>query len=251
MLLNIDNENFETSSDLQKFILLSELPIQLMKENLQEQINSPLSLRNNYLEVIFEKAQAIKEMYPDDIDTIMQINDLVTYVCSFVLDQINEVYDICINYENDDIVKLQEKTSIIYNYLILRYKKNINKFIYKYIIKHKKSLVESFETGGKRKDVTSLSLKKQIKNKDDIGVVSNITPMVKHIINLNVDPEIFIDYSFSDGYYEGCMMQDFYRDCEIVGSFIPKYFDLLVDDYEEVLDEIIMSVKTKIIQKGK
>ena len=50
-----DSEQYELITDIEADELLSQLPLDTMRENISEQIADPLYTNINYLDIIFEK----------------------------------------------------------------------------------------------------------------------------------------------------------------------------------------------------
>lgn len=243
----IDNDEYELSTDLEIDTLLADLPLDLIKENIKEQINDPLSTSIDYVNVITEKCDLIKEQF-EDPEIHQTIKNNLRNFFQFVLDELEKRFGFILDLddEEDEIIALGEA---MYNFFILRYRKNISRFIYKFIIKNKKSLADHFESIGKRKDVTSISLKKQIKNKDDILIISNLPNVIKYILSLEVEPLDFLKYAADDEIYEATMIKKFITEGKIAGNFVNDYLNLIKDEYDEILDEIQTDVKLKIIKK--
>lgn len=246
----INDEDFELVSDFEVDMLISEMPLDLIKENITEQIALPLSTRTNFISVLEDSFKMIDDITVENPDEREKILNNIRGFFSYTLNQIDKEYDLGIDIdliENDQM--LIEKTTALYNFLILRYKKNICKFLYSFIKKNKKMLLELFDGVGKKKDITSISLKKQIKNKDVILLISNLSTIIKYILNLEIEAADFIQYCCSDDYYEGNVVLSMVQTGEISNNFVAKYLDLIIDEYDSVLDEIQTEVKLKILNK--
>lgn len=246
----INDEDFELVSDFEVDMLISEMPLDLIKENITEQITLPLSTRTNFISVLEDSFKMIDDITVENPDEREKILNNIRGFFSYTLNQIDKEYDLGIDIdliENDQM--LIEKTTALYNFLILRYKKNICKFLYSFIKKNKKMLLELFDGVGKKKDITSISLKKQIKNKDVILLISNLSTIIKYILNLEIEAADFIQYCCSDDYYEGNVVLSMVQTGEISNNFVAKYLDLIIDEYDSVLDEIQTEVKLKILNK--
>lgn len=245
-----DNESYDLSCDLEIETLLADLPFELLRENIKDQINNPLDYTVNYINTITDKCTVFKSQYKDNEDAIRSVNSSLKEFFEFVLNQIDARFGLCLdldNLEDEAVIELGES---VYNFLILRYKKNITRFFYKYIIKNKKSLVEYYEKLGKKKDVTSISLKKQIKNKDDILLISNLPSVIKYILDLEIDPADFLKYAADDDNFDGIVVKKTVTDGIISGNFISKYFELILDSRnDDVLDEVQTDVKLKLMKK--
>jgi len=228
-------------------MLLADLPFDLLKENLRYQIKDPLATNVNYIENAIDKFRVLRETYSENADAIRNINSLTVNFFAFIIKQIDEQFDLDIDVDFSDVQETVEVGEALYNFLILRYKKNITKFIYRFIKKNKKRLVEEFEGQYKKKDVTSISLKKKIKNKDDVLIISNLPSIIKYIMNLEIEPLDFIEYATKSELYEGNYLSNMILQGKLIGNFVHEYVNLINEDYDYILDEIQTDVKMKLM----
>lgn len=246
----INDENFELVSDFETDMLISEMPIELIKENIADQIRLPLSTRTNFISVLEDSYKMIDNLTEGNPDEREKLLNSIRDFFVFTLTTMDEVYGLDIDIDlidSDD--ELINKTTSIYNFLILRYKKNMYEFLYTFIKKNRKYIIEQFQDVAKKKDITSIALKKQIKNKDVILLISNLSTIIKYILSLDIEAEEFINYSCSDDYYEGIVVLNMVQSGEISGKFVDTYTSFIIDEYDSVLDEIQNEVKIKILNK--
>lgn len=244
-----DNEFYELTSDLEIDTLLSDLPFELIKENIREQINDPLITNVNYINIITEKRELIHQQFDNNYDALTTVDNQITDFFRSIMQEIDQKFDLGISIDEFESEEIIEYGEIFYNFFILRYKKNVSKFITKFIIKNKKYLVETFENIEKKKDVTQISLKKQIKNKDDLIILSNLPQIIKHIFSLDIDNLDFIKYCCREELYEAIKIKDLIYTARLTGNFVRDYLKLITDKYDNILDEILTEVKFKIIKK--
>lgn len=249
MFLTDDEYSLTSTTELD--MLLLDLPLELIKEQLRYQIQDPLSTTVNYVDNVLEKFKYLLNEYRDDEDHVKSINSLITEVFGFLINEINDTYDLGIYTEYENVNETMELGVVLYSFFILRYQKNITRFVYKYIIKNKKALVEEFSHLQKKKDVTTISMKKKIKNKDDILILSNLPTIVNHIISLELDSEDFLQYVSDEEYYEGTFITNLINQGRMVGNFVPDYLNTIVDRHDIVLDQIQTDVKMKVLKKAK
>jgi hypothetical protein len=247
MLFN--EEEYDLCSDTEIDMLLVDLPFDLIKENLRYQINNPLATNVNYIENVIDKFRVLRETYGENDDAIRNINSLTVSFFSFIIEEIDKKFDLSMEVDYNDIQETMETGEVLYNFLILRYKKNITKFIYKFITKNKKRLVEEFEGQYKKKDVTSISLKKKIKNKDDVLILSNLPSIIKYIMNLDIEPLDFLSYATNDELYEGTYLTNMIYQGKLLGNFVDEYLNVIEGEYDYILDEVQTDVKLKLMKK--
>jgi hypothetical protein len=244
-----NGEDYELSSSTEIDMLLIDLPMDLIKENLKAQINDPLTTNVNYIETIIDKIREMQASYGDNDDAVQNINKLIVDFFSFVIIEIDKRFKLGIDVNYDNVEETMETGSVLYYFLILRYKKNITKFLYKYISKNKKKLVEDSESQGKKKDVTTIALKKKMKNKDDISIISNLPNIIKYIMNLDIEPSDFLQYACGSEHYDGVYITNLMNEGSLIGDFVEDYLSIIKNDYDYVLDEIQTEIKFKIINK--
>jgi len=249
MSLFYDSENYELSSDFETNSLLAELPFQLIKESITEQINDPLSTNIDYIDIIIEKCDAFKSTYENNEDIIRDLNDNLHSFFVSIIEEIDNKFELGLDINTisarTDVIEIGE---VLYHYFILRYVKNISKYITKYIIRHKKELAEYYNDKNK-KDVSTLAFKKQIKNPDDLSIITNLPSIIKYIINLDIEPYEFIDLSTGSDNYEGLTIKSLIESNQMLGDFVNKYIGLSVDNHEYIIDEIQTDIKMRLIKK--
>ena len=143
---------------------------------------------------------------------------------------------------------VEEVGTCLYKYFILRYTKNITKFISKYIFKNKKYLSEKYVDKPK-KDVSTLAFKKQIKNKDNLTILTNLPSIINDIITSSISNEEFLKYSTSTDSYEAYIISGLISNNKLIGDFYTSYISVCVTDHEHIIDELMTEIRQKIINK--
>lgn len=243
-----DNDNYEvtTSTEVENF--LAELPFDLLKASIVDQIKDPVSTNINYVEIILEKCNIYREQY-DDEETIARIDNALIEFFTFVVDNINTRFDLGIDVDDmastRDIIEFGE---VLYEYFIIRYVKNISKFITTYIMKHKKELTAYYSDKNK-KDVTSLTFKKQLKDNHDLTIIVNLPSIINYIISLDIDPLEFVSLSAGQNNCNALVIKGLIIANRMVGNFVRSYIDLSVDEHDYLIDEIQTDIRVRIIKK--
>ena len=70
MSLFYDKNEYELTSSSEIETLLAELPFDLIKESIIDQINDPVNSSTNYIDVILDKCELYKEEYKDNEELI-------------------------------------------------------------------------------------------------------------------------------------------------------------------------------------
>jgi hypothetical protein len=120
MSLFYDSENFELSTDIETNSLLAELPFQLIKETITEQINDPLSTNIDYIDIIIEKCDMFKSSYENDEDVIAELNENLHSFFAFIITKIDDKFDLGLDVNTiASSGKIVEIGQVLYRYFIL------------------------------------------------------------------------------------------------------------------------------------
>lgn len=249
MSLYYDQDNYDLSSNNETEDLLAELPFDLIKESILEQIQDPMSTRINYVDVIVDKCEMYKEEYSEDETVIVEINNHLNEFFISIMQAIDNKFNLGLNMEEiSSYSNVSEIGHCIYKYFIISYMKNITKFITKFIFKNKKSLYNYYEDKMK-KDVSTLAFKKQFKNPEDLCIITNLPSIMKYIIGLDIDSLEFINLSTGIDNYEASVIRELIENGNLVGDFYSSYIGLCVDSHDYIMDEIQTEIRIKIINK--
>lgn len=248
MSLLYDSDNYELVTSEEIDNLVAELPFDLLKENILEQIDDPVANHVNYMETIITKCKIFKEQFSDDPDVVRQVDDSLYEFISFIINKINDRFDLGIDLNSgftyDDMIVYG---SAIYSYFILRYKKNITKFVINYINTHESNLIEYYGDKNK-KDVSTLVYKKQIKRPEMLPIITNLQSIINFIIGLDIEPIEFVELSMNGSNYEANVVKRLIDNNIITGDFVRMYVDICIDDHEYIVDDIYTKIKTKLIK---
>lgn len=245
----IINEDYEILNTIDLDMLLSDLPIDLIKENIRYQVDNPLDVASDYSTIVIDKCSTILKEYSQIEDIKNEIEQTMDEFYRFIINLIDQRFNLDINYEDmntHDIIKFGH---ILYKFFILRYRKNVSRFIYKFIVKNKKKLAANYTNDDKRKDVVTVVLKKKTKNKDEVRILSNLPLVIKDILSLEHQPEEFMEMCCSNDLYEAEVIKELIEDFVISGNFTDSYLSVILDQYNDVLDEIQVEVKIKLMKR--
>jgi hypothetical protein len=245
-----NEEEYELLSDTETDILITDFPVDLIKENLRYQINNPLSTDVNYIENVIDRYRILRETFADNEDARVALNATTIDFFNYVIKEIDSKFDLSINIDMFDNIEDSMNTgTALYQFLILRYRNNVTKFIHKYITKNKKFLVEQFDDEPRKKDVTSVAVKKKIKNKDDALILSNLPKIINYIMTLDTEALDFLKYVASDDNYDVSLIRRLILEGNLLGEFVKDYLNIIVVEYDHIMDEIQTEVKTKLMNR--
>lgn len=248
MSMFYDKDEFQLSSNVELNEILTELPFDLIKESILEQINDPISSRTNYIDVILDKVRVFEAQYDEDEELLEELHEQINNFMLSIIHAIDDKFNLLIDYNEIASGNIIEIGECIYNYFVVRYVKNITRFITKYIFKNKKSISQSYGDAAK-KDVSTLAFKKQIKNNDDLCIITNLPLIIKDIINTNLNSYEFISLSAGSSNYDASVVKGLIESFRLNGDFFRPYISICVDDHDYIIDELQTEIRIKILNK--
>lgn len=223
--------NDDMSSEIEIEMLLTDLPIELIKENVNSQL-SKIYGTVNYLNIVSDKLQLIEEQY-DDPDIKRRVNDIRNEFFKEIIDIITEKFDINVNIDYSDAYQTENIAMDLYEFFIVENRKNTYKFLLNYIKENKKDIVETLNLSKPKKDVTTMSVRKKLKS-IDVKIISNLYEVVDYIVNIGVGDDEFLEYSRNSS------ILDMYSNNTISGDIAAEFlsFSKEIDMISEVVPEI-------------
>ena len=249
LFFNKDEYELTTSTEMES--LLAELPFDLIKESILDQINDPVNSSTNYIDIILDKCELYREEFKENEELISELNEKLLDFLVSIMSNINDKFQLGLDIETiSSYSNAVEIGTSIYKYFILRYPKNIIRFFTKYIFKNKKSLCNYYsDYNNQKKDVSTLAFKKQIKNPEDLCIITNLPDIIKYIISLDIDPDDFLELSAGKDNYDASIVHDLIESGTLIGDFVPLYIKLCVDSHDYILDELHTDIRLKIMKK--
>lgn len=240
-------ENYELTSDTEIDMIITDLPLDLIKENIRAQIADPLYTRVNYIESIEDKIDMLIETYGEIPDMMDKVNNLIIDIYSFIISNVCERFEIGYDIDFSQPENVREIAKAMYHYLVVRYKKNIFKYIMNYIGLHKKELGVRYND--KRKDVTTIAVKRKVKNKEEASIIANLPDIVSEVLNLDTSVEDFFSMTSGSSNYESSYLNDLFNTFTLNGDFVNTYFNIVINEYEDVLGSITNDINFKLLSK--
>ena len=245
-----DYEYEPTSVDTE--IFLSNMPLSIMEDNIKTQFKNPLEYRRvDYVHSFFRKYKYSVDSSETE-EELNEIEDLRDQFVQFMCDIFHRALNIGLPEIEDKSKEDQEELiRFTYRYFMINIKKNFVNFILNYIDEHKKILCENAQ---RKKDISSLSLKKEIDDNDDVLILSNLSDIIDFILNDgSISVADFIRMSDRKRpSFETMFIDDRYNDFSITGNFIEKYVNMIDSDFkveieQKVRNNILKQYKKKLI----
>ena len=228
-------------------IVLSEEPLNLIKEHIRGQFANPMEKKFDYVSSYIEKYKvSVMDIVTDDDE--IELESLNDQFIHFMLNIFDKYLGIGFpDFDTKSIDEQHEIIHMVYRYFIINIKHNFSSFCMNYIVKNKREIAESQP---RKKDVTSLNLKKDIIDQDDITIVSNLYNIVEDIIfRHDHDIDLFIGNSdWKDPHLETEMIEEYFGDFSVVGNFYPEYRKMINTQF---IKEIECKVRNRILKPYK
>lgn len=242
------NQNFKPN-DIDSDIFLSEVPLNLMKENIKSQFISPFEDRRKDYVTTFINMYKFSKINIDIMDEDEQLN-IVELRDSFYIFMKNLFMTyLNVGFENFEDMSEDDQDEIIhytYRFFISNIKKNFTSFIWNNIVNNKKKYSE---IENKKKDVTSMCFKKEVTDDADIYILANLSNIIYDILhNDNVTVDDFFKYCDTGKCLETRFVQKKYDEFIITGNFIPSYINMFDNEFSF---EIESYIRNKILFKYK
>ena len=244
--MSIEFEYRPNEIDSDQFI--SEVSVNLLKENIKAQFKDPLEYRKKDHIIPFiakyqyskDNADAYEE---EDLD---DINDLRDEFYNFMQTIFKKYLNIGIpNFSDYSEEEQDDLIHYTYRFFIVNIRRNFVCFVLNYINMHR----DSYEIDEERKkDVTSLSFKKEVTDPVDVYILSNLHSVIKDILHEDISVDDFLENCDSENCLETQFVTEKFDDLEIVGNFVESYIDMIDDDF---VAEIETKIRNKILKKYK
>lgn len=240
-----DDYEYEPNSlDSDQF--LSEVSINLTKENVKAQFADPLEYRKkDHITPFITKykfsADNADAYEDEDLDNVTELRD---NFYAFMQEMFKEYLGIgFVDFDDKSKDEQDRLIHLTYRFFLMNIKKNFVCFIMNYINKNKGSYEIDEE---KKKDVTSLSFKREITDPADIYIISNLHSIIEGILGEEIDVDDFLDNCDDDNCLETIFVKKKFDKFEITGNFVPRYIEML--DYDFISD-IETKIRNKILKK--
>lgn len=224
-------------------IFLSDVPMDLMQENIADQFDDPLEYGTDYISVFIDKYDLSREEIGDEGKD--QLEEIRNQMFSFILKQFQDHYNIGIPEFEDLPMEDQNKIVMsLYRFFVLNIKKTLSRLVINYISKHGDELID---IGNRKKSVTYLSMRKEIDDPVALSVLSDISAVIDVIADSDMDVDEFLELAkYDNNSIEVEVIQDAYEEFKVTGNFTSACFDLLSFDLRQ---EIESKVRNKLMKK--
>lgn len=235
-------------TELDDEIFLSQVPLQLIENSINQQFEDPLEYRKkDYIQSFITKYDYSKE-YMEDDDELVQL-DLFHEEFLVFLEKVFEE-KLSIGFPDLDTMDEEDQHELVhltYRFFIKNIKKNFINVVMNYIEDHRKDIQNFYE---KKKDVTSLTFKSEIDDETDVIILANLIEIIHNILDFveeNCDVDDFLKLCQDDEVVlETEFVKSAYDRVDITGNFIESYVDMVDENFISVIQS---KVRNKILKK--
>lgn len=242
MIRDIDEIN---SIDVDR--ILGDLALDLIKENIETQVKDPVYYSIDYCEEVFETIDnAYNELaHIEEFKT--QLDEIKDTFIIFVLELLNDKFNLDISLENRTSDELKDIMYNCYRVFVIDFREIVENFLLNYVNLNKFSLADMYEDQFKRKDVTTVNIKKMTDSKEDILVISNLPDIVSHILDLEHDPVDFMNLGAEIEEYHASKVMEYLHDFTIAGNFTSAILNELKFTHNDIIDSINSNIRLQLI----
>ena len=236
----IRENDFINGFDIER--ILGDLPIDIIKENVKTQIDDPLNFMTNHCDQVYETLDEAMDEIGHIDEYRYELNEMRDDFSSFLILELNNRFGLGIDVDNLQAHELEYIGRATYEFFVVNLKDTITNFLMNYIAMNKSELAGLFTDEYKRKDVTTSNMKKLTKNKEDVIVLSNIISIIYHILDLELDPEDFMEWAVEPGEYNGELVKECVRDFRIANNFVYNLFNEIKYSHNDIIDEFASEI---------
>ena len=222
--------------------ILGDLPLDIIKENIKSQIDDPLTFMTNHCDQVYETLDEAMDEIGHIDEYRYEINEIRDDFNSFLVTELDTRFSLGIDLDNLQTYEMEEIGKYSYEFFVVDLKRNITNFLMNYICLNKSYLASLFTDEYKRKDVTTTNMKKLTKNKDDVVILANIISVIYNILELELDPEDFMELAVEPGDYAGEAVKEYVRSFRIANNFVYNLFNEVKYIHNDIIDEFASEI---------
>ena len=222
--------------------VLGDLPIDIIKENIKTQIEDPLTFASNQVDQVYETLEEAMNEFGHIDDYRNEIIELQDDFSLFLVNELNTKFNLGIDLDSISDYEVHPLVRACYDFFVVYLRDNVTRFLINYIYANKSSLSEIFRDEYRRKDVTTSNMKKITKDRDYVVILSNIISIINYILDLDHDPEDFMELSVEPGEYSGELVKEAVHSFKIANNFVYNVLNEVKFAHNDMIDEIASEI---------
>ncbi len=245
-----DGGNFET--EMVTIPKIKELHESLLKEDIAEQLKNPFDAKVDMVETFNQQIEESMEDAEDE-DEKKKINELRLAFYTDVIGLIDEKFHLDCDIDTISEKNLDDVSDIceaMYSFFVIKLKKNIKNMMLNYILANTNSICEALDYLKKKKDVTTMGLRKKIDDPDISMIAANLQEVLSYIKSLDISMDEMIKNLDLD-LFNNSIVNDLMTDCTINSNFQVFYFAPLWSYQDCNYDDILAKIEHGIVKSLK
>lgn len=241
-----DNKEIINGFDVER--VLNDLPLDIIKENITTQVNDPLLYESDYCSEVYETFDEATNEFGHIDEYKKELEELRDKFNLFVLSEIDGKFGLGIDYNSMSEYEVEELAKNTYQFFIVEFREKINEFILNYILSNKMSLSEMYDEDYRKKDVTTLNMKKKTKNRSEVIILSNLPTIISFILDSDHQPEEFIELSSEAEEMVAEYIKNATTSFTISGNFVSSVLNEIKFAHNDAIDEIASTIRMELIE---
>lgn len=262
----VNTDDFEYITDEDDIVhtsALKELSNDLITEGLKSEVDNPYMAHVDFLEQ-FEEEYEFQMADLDEADDIYQDNkDIARDFYLRVLFMLDDRFHLEIDEEQVGAISLEglkNMTEGLYTFFILKYRKNISKYLIRLVIDNEDSLADALNQSVKEMlkqknyddTVTYSSWTRKVENIRYGSILASVNEVIATVKNIDIDPKDFIEF-FNTEKFEVASVEYAIDHMIITGDFVPYFLDVVFGDdvQNDIYDDIVGEVQHALYKRYK
>lgn len=262
----VNTDDFEYITDEDDIVhtsALKELSNDLITEGLKSEVDNPYMSHVDFLEQ-FEEEYEFQMADLDEADDIYQDNkDIARDFYLRVLFMLDDRFHLEIDEEQVGAISLEglkNMTEGLYTFFILKYRKNISKYLIRLVIDNEDSLADALNQSVKEMlkqknyddTVTYSSWTRKVENIHYGSILASVNEVIATVKNIDIDPKDFIEF-FNTEKFEVASVEYAIDHMIITGDFVPYFLDVVFGDdvQNDIYDDIVGEVQHALYKRYK
>lgn len=259
MLAREDIDGLAMGDDIVTLSPLQELSGDIISEGIKSQIRNPYKSRVDFLEQFGEEFEEdMEELDEDSEEYMINLKVAFDFYCD-VLDMIDQRFSLELDMERItgefNLENIQNLAEGLYTFFILKYQRNIAKYLISYIIDNEDTFAKALKKVDTDDDnVAYTSLSQKLSDPKYILIITHINELVRTIQDTDIDPEDFIQY-YNQDKFEVAVVADAIDRNLITGNFIPSFLHIVFgsgledDTYDDIIGNVQHALFKRYIKK--
>lgn len=251
-----DFEHITDDDDIIHTSPLQELSDDLLEDGIKTQMEDPYNAHVDFLEQFAEQYLESMDEIDQDDEQYNKNKDIAWNFYQKVLEMLDKRFGLDLDVEKLGSLSIEGSKNIaegLYTFFILKYNRNISKYIIKLIIDNEEALADALRKKDKNQENVSFSSwSRKLKDPKYVYLISHVNEVIETVRTMDVDPSDFIEY-FNLEKFEVAVVEYAIRNMIIIGDFVPFFVGIVFDGdvQNDVYDDIVGEVQHTLYKRYK